>query len=227
MKNKTLSLVKSASPSTYDAVGDSIAYSYLVTNTGNVRLAGPVTVADDKATVSCPALSSVGNGDGFLDPAEAITCTATYSITQADLNSGSVTNLAKASADGIDSNEDTETVDAVKNKTLSLVKSASPSTYDAVGDSIAYSYLVTNTGNVRLAGPVTVADDKATVSCPALSTVGNGDGFLDPAEAITCTATIDHPGRPERRLGHERCEGERRWGGLERGHRDGARSAEP
>ena len=31
-----------------------ISYSYLVTNTGNVALAGPVTVADDKATVVLP-----------------------------------------------------------------------------------------------------------------------------------------------------------------------------
>ncbi len=189
-----------------------------------MRLAGPVTVADDKATVTCPALSTVGNGDGFLDPAEAITCTASYAITQADLNAGSVTNVAKASAGGIDSNEDTETVTAVESKTLSLAKTATPLTYDAVGDSISYSYLVTNTGNVRLAGPVTVADDKATVTCPALSTVGNGDGFLDPAEAITCTATLlDHAGRPEQRLGHERGEGERRRDRLQRGHRDGRR----
>ena len=72
-------------------------------------LAGPVTVADDKATVTCPALSTVGNHDGFLDPGEAVTCTASYTITQADLNSGSVTNIAKASVAGIDSNEDTET----------------------------------------------------------------------------------------------------------------------
>ena len=187
--NPALSLVKSASPSTYSTVGQSISYSYLVSNTGNVRLAGPVTVADDKATVSCPALSTVGNHDGFLDPGEAVTCTASYAITQADLNNGSVTNTAKASAAGVDSNEDTETVNAVPTKTLSLVKSASPSTYSTVGQSISYSYLVSNTGNVRLAGPVTVADDKATVSCPALSTVGNHDGFLDPGEAVTCTAS--------------------------------------
>ena len=67
--------------------------------------------------------------DGFLDPGEAITCTATYTITQADLNSGSVTNVATAHAGGIDSNQDTETVTAVQTKTLSLVKSATPSTY--------------------------------------------------------------------------------------------------
>ena len=115
VQTKTLSLVKSASPSTYSTVGQSISYSYLVTNTGNVRLAGPVTVADDKATVSCPAVSTVGNHDSFLDPGEAVTCTASYTITQADLNSGSVTNVAKASAAGTDSNEDTETVTAVRN----------------------------------------------------------------------------------------------------------------
>ena len=35
---------------------------------------------------------------------------ASYAITQADLNNGSVTNTAKASAGGIDSNEDKATV---------------------------------------------------------------------------------------------------------------------
>ena len=86
MQTKTLSLDKTASPLSADSVGDVISYSYLVTNTGNVRLAGPVTVADDKATVTCPAVNTVGNNDGFLDPGEAVTCTASYSITQADLN---------------------------------------------------------------------------------------------------------------------------------------------
>ncbi len=184
-----LSLVKSATPSTYSTVAQSISYSYLVSNSGNVRLAGPVTVADDKATVSCPALSTVGNNDGFLDPGESITCTASYAITQADLNNGSVTNTAKASAGGTDSNEDSETVTAVQSPSLVLDKTASPISADAVGDVISYTYLVSNNGNVRLAGPVTVADDKATVSCPALSTVGNNDGFLDPGESITCTAS--------------------------------------
>ena len=146
--NPALSLVKTASPSTYSTVGQSISYSYLVTNSGNVSLAGPVTVTDDKATVSCPAVSTVGNLDANLDPGESITCTASYTITQADLNSGSVTNVATAHAGGIDSNQDTETVTAVQTKTLSLVKSATPSTYSTVGQSISYSYLVTNTGNV-------------------------------------------------------------------------------
>ena len=189
IQRKTLSLDKSALPATYDSVGDLIAYSYLVTNTGNVRLTGPVTVADDKTTVVCPNVNTVGNNDGFLDPAESITCAASYSITQADLNSGSVTNTAKASAGGTDSNEDKATVDAIQHPSLVLDKTASPTSADSVGDVISYTYLVRNDGNVRLAGPVTVADDKATVSCPALSTIGNNDGFLDPGESLTCNAS--------------------------------------
>ena len=157
-----LTLVKSATPATYSAAGQTISYSYLVTNSGNVSLAGPVTVTDDKATVTCPAVSTVGNSSSTLDPGESITCTASYTITQADLNSGSVTNVATAHAGGTNSNQDTETVTAVRNAALSLVKSASPATYSSVGAVISYSYLVTNSGNVSLAGPVTITDDKST-----------------------------------------------------------------
>jgi hypothetical protein len=87
-----------------------INYSYLVTNTGNVTLAGPVTIADDKSTdESCPAVTTVGNNDANLDPAEAITCTASYNIVQADIDAGSVTNIASASANGATSPPDTAT----------------------------------------------------------------------------------------------------------------------
>jgi large repetitive protein len=176
-----LSLVKTATPATYSAVGDVIAYSYLVKNTGNVTLAGPVTVADDKATVTCPA--------GGLAPGASMTCTASYTIAQADLDSGSVKNTAKALANGTDSTPDDETVTAIQSPALSLVKTATPATYSTVGDVIAYSYLVKNTGNVRLMGPVTVTDDKATVTCPQVNSIGNLDPFLDPGESITCTAS--------------------------------------
>ena len=175
--NKSLLLVKTASPATYSAVGDVISYSYLVTNNGNVTLFGPFTVSDDLAAdESCPDTVS-------LAPWASIVCTASYKITQADLDAGAVTNVASASGGGATSPTDTETVTAVARKSLLLVKTASPATYSAVGDVISYSYLVTNNGNVTLFGPFTVSDDLAAdESCP--DTVS-----LAPWASIVCTAS--------------------------------------
>jgi uncharacterized repeat protein (TIGR01451 family) len=172
-----LTIVKTATPDTYDAVGDVISYSYLVTNAGTVTLSGPFTVSDDQATdENCPATATLAPGD-------SITCTASYTITQADLDAGSVTNVASATNGTVTSPTDTQTVTAVQGLALTLVKTATPSTYDAVGDVISYSYLVTNAGTVTLSGPFTVSDDKATdESCPVTAT-------LAPGASITCTAS--------------------------------------
>jgi len=172
----SMTLVKDVSATTYDTVGELISYSYLVTNTGNVTLTG-ITVTDDKiAIVDCPETT--------LEPGDFMVCASTYSITQDDLDNGSVTNHATA-----DSNEtapvlDEVTIDATQNPAISLVKSANPLGYNEVGDVINYEYVVTNTGNITLTG-ITVTDDKATVTCPADS--------LAPGASMVCNAsyTID------------------------------------
>ena len=176
----SLSIVKTATPSTYSAVGDVISYSYLVTNNGTVAISGLITVSDDVATdESCPA--------GNLNPGANLTCTASHTITQADLDAGSVTNVATATGtdpggNPVTSPPDTETVTAVQGPSLSIVKTATPSTYSAVGDVISYSYLVTNDGNLTIFGLITVSDDVATdESCPA--------GILNPGANLTCTAS--------------------------------------
>src|SRR5206468_3826377 len=140
VQSKTLSLVKSASPSTYSTVGQVISYSYLVQNTGNVTMTA-VGVADDKASVTCPAVT--------LAAGASMTCTANYTIKQADLDAGSVVNTAKSSGTppqgpGINLFPYTTLFRSVQSKTLSLVKSASPSTYSTVGQVISYSYVVQN-----------------------------------------------------------------------------------
>jgi uncharacterized repeat protein (TIGR01451 family) len=186
-----LTLVKTATPSTYSTAGQTINYSYLVTNSGNVKLAGPVTVTDDKATTTCPNVNTVGNLDSFLDPGESITCAASYTITQADLNTGSVTNIAQAHADGTVSNTDTETVTAAQspalsiNKTVTDVDGAGPNgSVDESGDVISYSIVVTNDGNVTLTG-VTVSDPLlGTLSCTPTQPAS-----LTPGASMTCTGS--------------------------------------
>jgi hypothetical protein len=79
-------IVKSASPTSYSAVGQNITYTYNITDSGS-GYPGPITVTDN---ITGKIL--ILNGD--LSPDQSITGTATYTITRADLDAGSVTNLA-------------------------------------------------------------------------------------------------------------------------------------
>ncbi|MEN4936490.1 DUF7507 domain-containing protein, partial [Pantoea agglomerans] len=114
-----------------------------------------------------------------------ITCTATYTVTQADIDAGTVTNIASASDGTTTSPTDTVTVTATRNPALTIDKTTTTPSYAAVGDVLSYSYLVTNSGNTTITAAITVSDDRiATVTCPALPA-----GGLAPTQSITCTAT--------------------------------------
>lgn len=206
-----ISLLKSTTTTTYAAVGDTITYSYVVTNVGTAVLATTVSVSDSKITspnsVSCSIdWNQVGDGDANFDPGEAVLCIATYTVKQADLDAGGVTNLATArtkdpDGNNLDSNTDSVTVPATQLPAIALDKAsprvtdAGTTPYSAVGDKIAYSYTITNTGNVSVYAPLAVVDNRlrspypaVSVSCPAISSVGNGNSKLEPGESITCTA---------------------------------------
>jgi uncharacterized repeat protein (TIGR01451 family) len=178
-RNPSLALTKSADPTTYSAVGDTITYSYTLTNNGNVTLTGPFTITDDKVSVTVDSATS-------LAPGAHIHGTASHVMTQADLDVGMVTNLATGhgffGTTPITSNQATATVTAVPAPALTLVKSALPVTYGAVGDTITYSYTLTNSGNVTLMGPFTVTDDKVTVAV-------SPTGLLIPGGSIGFTAS--------------------------------------
>ncbi|NBH06482.1 WD40 repeat domain-containing protein [Amycolatopsis sp. SID8362] len=161
--------------------GDTIAYTFTVTNTGNVTL-DPVSVADPKAgTVRCP--------EPKLAPGASTKCTASYTLTQSDVDAGEVRNTATASGkppsgDPVTSGDGTVTpvpvVAAIAlDKQASGVSDVDGNGPDA-GDTIDYTFVVTNTGNVTL-DPVSVADGKVgAVTCPA--------GPLAPGKSVTCTA---------------------------------------
>ncbi|WP_297814322.1 Ig-like domain-containing protein [uncultured Polaribacter sp.] len=171
--NPALTLDKTANVTTYDTVGDQIIYSYKVTNSGDVVISGPISITDDKITVSATI--------GTLSPGASITVTQAYIVTQADLDAGFITNVASASNGVTTSPTDTVTVTAVESPALTLEKTANVSTYTAIGDQIIYSYKVINSGNVALAGPFTITDDKITVA--------DGQGPLSPGASVTVTET--------------------------------------
>ena len=179
-RTPALTTVKSTPTPTFASVGTIIPYSYRVTNTGNTTLTSAVTVTDDKiASVSCPALPPTG-----LAPGAFITCTASYTTTQTDLDAGSITNNAFARSGTVQSPTVAVTVNATLTRRLAVTKSSSTTSFAAPGVVIPYSYRVTNTGNTTLTSAVAVTDDKiASVSCPALPPTG-----LAPGAFITCSA---------------------------------------
>ena len=197
VQSPELSMVKSlnaASPTDYSVVGTTLTYDYLVTNTGNTTITAALSVTDDVidgagGSVSCPALPV-----GGLAPLATHTCSATYDVTQADIDNGSVTNIASATDGTTTSPPDGETVNAVQSPELSMVKSlnaASPTDYSVVGTTLTYDYLVTNTGNTTITAALSVTDDVidgagGSVSCPALPV-----GGLAPLATHTCSATYD------------------------------------
>lgn len=178
----SLTLSKSASPSQYSYVGQVIYYTYTLTNSGSTSLSSPYTISDNKIpNVNCSAATSP------LAPGASTTCTGTYTITQADLDAGSVTNQATATArsgsNTVTSNQATATITAVQTPGLSLTKQANP-TVAGQGSTVTYTYTLTNSGNVTLTAPYAVSDNKiSNVSCP------NTPSALAPGASVTCTAT--------------------------------------
>ena len=184
MQNPSVTVAKSVNSitgggSTYDAVGDVISYDIVATNNGNVTLTGNASI-DDPLTgdETCPA--------GDIAPGASITCTASYTVTQADLDNGSVSNTATVTIDG-QSDSGGVTVSATQNPSVTVAKSVNSitgggSTYDAVGDVISYDIVATNNGNVTLTGNASINDPlTGDETCPA--------GDIAPGASITCTAS--------------------------------------
>jgi uncharacterized repeat protein (TIGR01451 family) len=185
-----LTLVKSANPTSVSAAGDTVTYSFLVTNTGNVELTG-ITVTETRFTGTniMPTATCLVT---TLAPGASTTCTATYTVTQADVNAGSVTNTATATGtppvgEAVTTPPANAVVTIPAAPALTVVKSAEPSSVGAAGNTVTYSFAVTNTGNVDLTG-VTVAETAFSgtgtppvISCPSTT--------LAPGGSQTCTAT--------------------------------------
>ena len=152
-----------------------------MTNTGNLTVTG-VAVSDPLpglGAITCPGTS--------LAPGANTTCSATYTVTQANVDAGSIPNTATVTgvAPNGSSVSDTAsaTVTATRTPAISIVKTASPTTVTAANQIVNYSFLVTNTGNVTLTS-VGVSDP-----LPGLSPITCPLTTLAPGASTTCTAT--------------------------------------
>jgi uncharacterized repeat protein (TIGR01451 family) len=179
-------------------LNETIQYSYLVRNTGNVTLKSVAVTDPTAGAVTCPSPAAPG-----LAPGQSILCSADvpYTVTQDDVDHGSVTDTASAECTDTTGGEcpteppSSTTVPGTPVPQVAIDKLASVvpgSDRGAVkiGDRIAYSYKVTNVGNVDLA-KITVNDPTiGPVTCPTPAAPG-----LAPAASLTCTAGNTHPVR--------------------------------
>ena len=164
-------------------VGDVITYSFLVTNTGNINITG-LGINDNVVAATCPSTNlSVGS---------AITCTATYPITQADVNAGA-TKVNTATATGtsagvsLTSPQDSATTSLDRRASLSIDKSSTKVITDLdsngpdAGDTVPFTFAITNTGTVPVTGLIVNDPEITSYTCPTTS--------LAPGATTTCSAT--------------------------------------
>jgi uncharacterized repeat protein (TIGR01451 family) len=189
--------------------GDEITYTFTITNTGNVTLDN-VTLNDALLGLVDVVLDGNNvtgdNGNDVLDVDETWTFTATYTLTQPDIDAGEVSNQALVTAtdpneqevsdesDFESPSEDRETVVVLQQEpSIALVKTGAlnlavvaPNDQADVGDQITYTFTITNTGNVTLEN-IALDDAKlglVNVALPAPGMTGdqNNDGRLDVGE---------------------------------------------
>src|SRR5699024_5486203 len=132
----------------------------LVSNLGNVTLTD-VEVVDELEGLSGISYEWPGD-EGVLAPGESLTGTATYTLTQADVDAGQVVNTATTTGTPPSGppveDEDEHEQPLTSTPAIDLVK-----TGVIKGDEVTYTFVVTNTGNVTLTD-VTVHDELVGLS---------------------------------------------------------------
>ncbi|MDB4512333.1 DUF11 domain-containing protein, partial [Arenicella sp.] len=211
-QNAAIAMDKSSSLPTVNAgvltaatdIGDTINYSFSIENTGNVTLAN-VTVVDPLITgapnngiIACPDGAGIINS---MSPAEVVICTASYAVTQANIDIGTVANTATVTGTPPPSVPPADNPEAVSASVvtiapmpdLEVVKSVSALVAPLqVGDVITYTFVVENTGNVTVNNVIPLDSgptfNGAAASSP-LSAFSPPNANLAPGVSQSFTAT--------------------------------------
>jgi uncharacterized repeat protein (TIGR01451 family) len=172
-------------------VGDTVHYDFTVTLTTSEPLFD-VTLTDDTGVCDAdPVFTGGDDGDGILEPAEVWTYTCEHVVTEDDpfvttAGDGSNVIFNTATVEGTaDDGRSTQATDdhtvTVINPGIDIVKTVNPLSGQP-GDTVTYTYTVTNTGDTTLYN-VSVDDD-------VLGHIGD-IAVLEPGDANAVTLTKD------------------------------------
>ncbi len=170
-----------ANPTTFTAVGETIALTLSLANSG-VQSAAGLAATDTKA-------GALSLGSTSLGYQGTTTGTVNYTTTAADVTAGAISfsTATTSTTPGVTIAAATAAVTFTAQPAMTLAVAAVPASFTAAGETIALTYTATNTGNVALAG-VTVAETKAGVSAPVL----DGASTNNPAPGSTSVYTTTY-----------------------------------
>ncbi|WP_449404086.1 DUF7507 domain-containing protein, partial [Flavobacterium macacae] len=172
------------------SVGDIINYTFTVINNGTIALTN-ITVTDPLVTVIGGPIATLAAG-----ASDSTTFTATYTVTQTDIDAGQVNNLAIATGtppagppvsdtssdptpcatcEPVVGCPDCTSTELPSNPSIKITKDGTyvDNNGDGItnaGDTVTYAFVITNTGNVTLTN-VTVTDNNAVVSGGPIATL--------------------------------------------------------
>ena len=183
VQSPSLSITKDATESGFSQLGDVIHYTIVATNTGNVTLHSVLVTDSQVGNLVCTPAVPVAD----LAPTASISCTASHTIVQADLDAGSFYNQACVDdgQGGAAAKCDDVTTPGTQRPSLSITKDATETGFSKVGDVIHYTIVATNTGNVTLHDVVVTDAQVSNLVClPALPVAD-----LAPGANISCSAS--------------------------------------
>ena len=183
----SVALTKSAAPSTGVVAGDVVTYTFGVTNTGTVTLHN-VGVSDPMTRPL--AVDCIPSAPATLAPNATMSCSATYTVTQADVDAGTIDNTATVAglnpSNAPVTNTASTIVTANQVQDLTATKTANPSAGVVAGDVVTYTFTGHNTGTVTLSN-VNVTDPMTGLS--PIGCTPAAPATLAPSDDVICTAT--------------------------------------
>jgi uncharacterized repeat protein (TIGR01451 family) len=161
-------------------VGDVVTYTMKVTNSGDADLVN-VVLTDPICNAGTLKITDNGDGDSTLAVGETWTYTCDHTVLASDPDP--LPNTATVVGHDVDDRTTTDTDDHVVDiihPAITIVKTANPVSVEP-GQTVTFTYLVTNTGDTTLTN-VTVVDD-------VLGAIGTIPS-LAPGESATLTKTM-------------------------------------
>lgn len=189
---KRVASVDDANGNDLTDLGDEVHFVFDVANTGNVTLSG---IAIDDPLLAGLGIA-VSCAPTTLVPGGSVTCTADepYVITQADMDAGTVENVATATGSPpkgpvVETPESSTVTPTEGAAGIELVKTVDKTDL-VVGETLTYTFVATNTGDVTLS-EVVVEESAFTGSgtVSALDCDPLASSVLAPGESMECVAT--------------------------------------